>query len=363
MMARARRIRAVHQVLPSLHVADASGSHTLHARDALREAGYESELFVEHVDPPLVGQSRPFDELDRFAEKGSTVLLYQMAVGSVLVDRLLRRSEPLLVNYHNLTPADFFWKWAPDWLNAVETGRQQLHRMAPRVSHAIAVSSFNERDLRSAGYRSTSVVPPFVEVSSVSTANSVAGAADPSATRWIFVGKLLPHKAAHDLIKALAVYRAAYDPDARLTLVGGHPVPHYAKAIADFARALGVNGAVEFAGTVSQRDLEEKYSSSDVFVCLSDHEGFCFPLLEAMAHGLPVVACNAAAVGDTLGYGGLLLPHKEPALVAAAVHRVVSDSAFREQLVLAGRRRLCDFALVQTRRSFVEAVNRAIELT
>jgi L-malate glycosyltransferase len=373
----ARRISAVHQVLPSLHVADASGSHTLRARDALREAGYESELFVGHADAPLVGQSRPFDELDRFVHKGSTVLLYQLAVGSVLVDHLLRRSEPLLVNYHNLTPADFFWKWAPDWLNAVETGRQQLHRLAPRVFHAIAVSNFNERDLRSAGYRSTSVVPPFVDVdvrSPTSTnvsqdgpdphrARTVsAGSRDTSGARWLFVGKLLPHKAAHDLLKALAVYRSAYDPDATLTVVGGHPVPQYAKAVTDYADALGLTGVVELTGSVSQGVLEEKYSSSDVFVCLSQHEGFCFPLLEAMDHELPVVAWDAAAVGDTLAHGGLLLPDKEPANVAAAVHRVVSDTGLRERLVSGGRSRLVDFSFARTRKRFLDAIHSAIEL-
>ena len=155
---------AVHQVLPSLHVADASGAHTLHARDALRDAGFASEIFVEHVDPPLAAQARPFDDLDRFVVPGRSAVLYQLAVGSVLVDHLLRRREPLLVNYHNLTPASFFWQWAPDWLYAVEAGREQLYRLAPRVTHAIAVSRFNEQDLQGAGYRSTSVVPPFVDV-------------------------------------------------------------------------------------------------------------------------------------------------------------------------------------------------------
>ena len=225
-------ITAVHQVLPSLHVADASGSHTLCAREALREEGFASELFVEHVDPPLAGEVRAFEEIDAFAPAGKTVILYQLAVGSVLAERIMRRPEPIFVNYHNLTPADFFWKWAPDWLNAVDSGRQQLHRLAPRVSHAIAVSEFNRQDLLSAGYRSTSVVPPFVAFDTrgphplgehrlsydeghVEGHDGRAGARGRGA-RWLFVGKLLPHKAAHDLVKALFAYRKAYDSAATL---------------------------------------------------------------------------------------------------------------------------------------------------
>ncbi|MHB8330330.1 MAG: hypothetical protein ACYDD6_12030, partial [Acidimicrobiales bacterium] len=157
-------VTVVHQILPSLHEADASGAHTLHARDALRAAGYDSEVFVEHVDAPLAAEAHPIADLDAHVERGRTALLYQLAVGSAVVDGLLARPEPLLVNYHNLTPASFFWPWAPAWLDAVEAGRRQLHLLASRVAHAIAVSEFNECDLPAAGYTSTSVVPPFVDV-------------------------------------------------------------------------------------------------------------------------------------------------------------------------------------------------------
>jgi len=352
---------AVHQVLPSLHVADASGSHTLHARDALRAAGWRSELFVEHVDDELAGEAHPIGELDEFVEPGRTVLLYQLAVGSSVVDSLMRRSEPLVVNYHNLTPASFFWPWAPDWLHAVQSGRDQLHRLAHRVVHAVAVSEFNRRDLLGAGYRSTSVVPPFVDTPAPSSPEDVRSrrasmGVGPKGGRWLFVGKLLPHKAAHDVVKAFAAYRHAYDPDASLVLVGGHPVPSYSEAVAGYARALGVAHAVELAGSVSAEQLADAYASAEVFVCLSDHEGFCFPLLEAMRHGLPVVAFAAGAVADTVGDAGLVLDGKAPARVAAAVHRVVSDPVLRERLVTAGFRRLSVFDLERTKTRFVDAL-------
>ncbi len=352
---------AVHQVLPSLHVADASGAHTLHARDALRAAGWRSELFVEHVDDELAGEAHPIGELDKYVEPGRTVLLYQLAVGSAVVDVLMQRSEPLVVNYHNLTPASFFWPWAPDWLHAVQSGRDQLHRLAHRAVHAVAVSEFNRRDLLGAGYRSTSVVSPFVDApmpSSPDGARWRRGSLPVRSEggRWLFVGKLLPHKAAHDVVKAFAAYRHAYDPGASLVLVGGHPVPSYARAVAGYARALGVAHAVELAGSVSTERLADAYATADVFVCLSDHEGFCFPLLEAMRHGLPVVAFDAGAVGDTVGDAGLVLDDKAPARVAAAVHRVFSDPALRGRLVTAGFGRLSVFDLERTKTRFVDAL-------
>jgi len=355
-------ITRVHQVLPSLHVADASGAHTLHVRDALRSAGFQSELFVDHVDAALAGVVHNFEELDSFVLPGQTAILYQLAVGSRLVDHLLMRTEPLLVNYHNLTPASFYWKWAPDWLEAVALGRSQLYALAKRTSHAIAVSEFNEGDLRGAGYRSASVVPPFVGAARTAPQpRSQATHKDPQAgATWLFVGKLLPHKAAQHLVRALAVYREMYDPQARLVLIGGHPIASFADAVREYSRSLGIADAVEMAGATSDSELADAYERADAFVCLSDHEGFCFPLLEAMAHGIPVVAFAAGAVPDTLGDAGILLHDKSGATVAAAVHRVVTDAELRSRLVEAGAARLRKFDLVVTERAFTEEIRSAL---
>jgi glycosyltransferase involved in cell wall biosynthesis len=245
----------------------------------------------------------------------------------------------------------------------VESGRQQLHVLASRVLHAIAVSAFNERDLRAAGYRSTSVVPPFVDVDAFAPGGAdrtraARPGAEPGAqgANWLFVGKLLPHKAAHDVVKALAAYRRGFDPAATLTHVGGHPVPAYAAAVGDLATALGLGDAVELAGSVSQDELAARYRAADVFVCLSDHEGFCFPLLEAMHHGVPVVAFDAGAVADTAGCAAVVLADKAPAVVATAVHRVVADAELRATVVAAGRARIGAFDLEKTKARYIDTI-------
>lgn len=360
-------VTTVHQVLPSLHVADASGGHTLRARDALRAAGFASEIFVEQVDQPLADEARPFGELAERVDPGHTALLYQLSVGSAVVDVLLGRPEPLLVNYHNLTPASFFWEWAPDWLDAVALGRRQLYALADRTCHAIADSAFNERDLVAAGYRSTAVVPPLVEVTAHRADGPGAagrGSRRPPAdgpdrgARWLFVGKLLPHKGAHRLLQALAAYRRAYDPAATLTLVGGAPIPAYRQAVTDYAADLGLADAVTLAGGVSDEALEAHFAAADVFVCLSAHEGFCFPLVEAMARDLPVVAWDAGAVGDTAGDAAVVLRRPAPATVAAAVHRVVTDERLRRELLRRGRARVAAFDIERSGAALVAEVRR-----
>ncbi len=361
---------AVHQVLPSLHVADATGSHTLAARDVLRRAGYTSDIFVEHVDPPLSAEARPVAELDAALDQQPAVVLYQLSVGSAVVDRLLRRPEPLVVDYHNLTPASFFWEWAPDWLDAVALGHRQLRQLADRACHAVADSEFNRRDLELAGYRSTAVVAPLVAAAGPARPGGpprAAAQAGPvrrarrSGGRWLFVGKLLPHKGGHRLVQALAAYRRAYDPDATLCLVGGAPIESYAAALRRYVADLGLADAVTFAGAVSDQARDQAYDEADVFVCLSAHEGFCFPVVEAMARGLPVVAADAGAVAETAGLGAVVLDRAGPETVAAAVHRVVVDDRLRRVLVRRGLERVAHFSTDRAGAALVAEIERACE--
>ncbi len=153
------------------------------------------------------------------------------------------------------------------------------------------------------------------------------------------------------------MYRRVYDPDARLVLVGAASSSVYEVALRRFVSELGLEGAVEFAGSVSDAELGSLYRGADVFVCVSEHEGFCVPLLEAMAHGVPVVAFGAAAVPETLGDAGLVLDVKSPGVVAAAVGRVLGDVGLRDGLVAAGRVRLGEFSLERSRERLWDALS------
>jgi L-malate glycosyltransferase len=177
----------------------------------------------------------------------------------------------------------------------------------------------------------------------------------------LFVGRVAPNKAQHDVVKAFAWYRRVFDAEASLTLVGGVSAGSYWSALERFVDGLGLSGVVRLAGSVSDAELEGLYRSADVFVCLSEHEGFCVPLLEAMAHGVPVVAFGAAAVPETLGDAGLVLASKRPGLVAEAVGRVMRDGGLRARLVGAGRRRLEHFSLARTRRTLLDALQPILE--
>ena len=295
-------------------------------------------------------------------EAPGSAVIYQFSIGSVMTDPLLAAGMPLALNFHNVTPPELFEPWELGLTPGLWWGRHQVAQLAGRVRLGIADSAFNADDLAKAGYPESVVAPIILDTGSFAgpvdqpMADALAAELPKGGTACLFVGRLAPNKAQHDLIKAFAVYRRVFDPTARLWLVGGASSDTYLQALRGLASAAGVADAVRFAGSVSPGELAAYYRAAGVFVCASDHEGFCVPLLEAMHHGLPVVAFASSAVPETLGGAGVCLPEKSPSVVAGAVWRVVSDPSLRASLVAAGHRRLADFAPERTRPVFAAAI-------
>ncbi len=353
----------VDQVIPSLASRDAIGVHTVAISDALRQVGIESDIFYGACTRDLAERARPMSNLGR-ATKGRW-LLYQASIGSPVFDIFASRSEPKLLNYHNITPAALLDAWEPAVGHEVSLGRSQVTRVASECRLAIADSAFNEKELKDVGYTHTAVAPLLIDMTAAAqpdpalsrrlAASKAGGGAD-----FLFVGKVSPHKAQHDLVKMLALYRRLYDDRARLHLVGTPLGKTYEPALRAFIAELGLHDAVSITGSVSPEELESYYRGADVFVCASEHEGFCVPLVEAMGHGVPIVAYATTAVPETVADAGLLLSSKEPLRFAASVHRVVEDSRLRRQFVEAGARRAEAYSLSNARKRFVDLVVEAV---
>jgi glycosyltransferase involved in cell wall biosynthesis len=278
-----------------------------------------------------------------------TFLLYHCSTGSPVGEFCRARPEPLILDYHNITPAELFEPWEPHIAVELAAGRSQLAELAPSAVLGLADSEFNEQELRRLGCPVRAVVPIIVDLEAYHAPPDSARVERAQVAKraggrdWLFVGRLSPNKAQHDLVQAFAAYRAVFDPLARLHLVGGSSSSTYERALRALVADLDLGSAVEFSARLPEPALLAAFVSADVFVCLSDHEGFCVPVVEAMELGVPVVALRATAVPETIGSGGLLLPSKEPLTVAAAVHRVLTDAALGQRLVEAGHRRARDF--------------------
>lgn len=354
---------AVHQLTPSFAPRDAIGNHILQVQSVLREMGLRSEIYVGDAWREVAHLTTPFRELT--AREGEpTWLLYHASTGSPIADFLRERPEPKLLDYHNITPASLYAPWEPHVGVELQAARRQLAELAPHTELAFADSSYNEAELIALKYSLTAVVPilfdqaSFAEDVDLRTLDRLRS--DATGAVWLFVSRIAPNKAHHDLIKAFAVYRRVYDQHAILRIVGGSASHAYLTALEELRSALQLDDAILFTGNVSDQEKAAHFEAADVYVSTSDHEGFGVTLLEAMHHDLPVVAYGSTAVPETMGDGGLCLDSKEPTLVAAAVHRVLTDAALRDALAAAGKRRLAAFDLSVTRERLREVISRVV---
>ena len=320
----------VHQFHPVLAPGDAMSNHVFALQRRLRDWGYEAHAYAIEAKAGA-DEVLPYRRLFRDVAPDDLVLLH-FSMGNEVFTQLAKvRARKVLV-YHNITPADFFRGINAHAATYARLGRRQLAELAPAMDLAIGVSEYNERELVAAGYARTAHVPILIDCHAYDEAPD-----DAVMARWDGVRQ-------DDLIRMLAYYRACIDPNARLVLVGGYrDQPQYHARLAELVKALHLEPAVTFAGAVSTAELVAYFRSASAFVSLSEHEGFCVPLLEAMKFDVPVVAYDAAAVGETVDGAGVLLKDRDLAQAAEAVGLVLERPGLRERLVAAGRERLRAF--------------------
>ena len=356
-------VTAVHQVIPSLVRWDAIGNHALQVQTILQEMGLRSEIYANDVGPAYASRAHLYD---RYRGAPGTWLMYQASTGSRLGPWFAERSEPKLVNYHNITPASFFERWEPRLADEMADGRRQIAKLAGVTRHAIAVSHFNQGELEEFGYTSTSTSPLLIDMAAFdhdpdpATSAWMSRLRDAGGPSILFHGRIVPTTAQHDLVKTLVVYRRLFDPNARLHLTGGVSSGSYNYALRRFIGAEELWDAVDLAGWISDAERTSYFRGADVYLSLSEHEGFGAPLLEAMYNDLPIVAFASSAVPETVGDAAVLLADKDPVTVATAVHRVITDDVLRRSLVAAGRRRLAELDLNRTRANMRDELARAL---
>ncbi len=344
----------VHQVAAGAAPRDAITHHMLEARAVLRGLGLRSEIFADadNIHPALLAEVLPATAWDAAAGPADAAILHY-SIASPGIFAIAGRARRCALHYHNITPAELLWRWAPHIALECSIGRRRLLDLVPRVDLVGACSDYNAAELRELGFAEPQVLGVMRQQLPPAPRPPVRG---DGPARLLFVGRGVPNKAQHHLVMASAALRDA-GVDHELWLVGAwSAAPAYRDHCRRLAERLGVTEQVRFVGSVDDGELAHRYASADAFVCLSDHEGFCVPLLEAMAAGLPIVACASSALPATLGDAGLLLDEKPPSLVAEAVAETLANPALASRLAGARAAQLARFdrpALVARLEAFV----------
>jgi len=335
----------VDQWIPAFHWGDAIGDTALHMKYFLRERGFSSQIYCLDRDE---GRESESELLDAFpASDKDDALIYHFALPSPMTPAFKKQKCRRILLYHNITPEKFFAGFSQEMARISRLGREELSSLSPYCHSALADSEYNRKELSEMGFRSTGVFPLFVNFQRYQRPVSRFDfdLFNDGRTNILFTGRIAPNKKIEDLIRVGFYYKKYISPMVRIIIVGKtHSLPSYYRALIRMADDFYLQpDEICFTGHIPDEKMYALYKVSDVFLSMSEHEGFGLPFIECMIFGLPVVAYNCTAVPYTLGGSGVLINHKRPDYTGELIHRIKSDPKLQEKIVQGQTRRLKKF--------------------
>jgi L-malate glycosyltransferase len=350
----------INQWVPAAHRGDAIGDSARVVRETIRRAGHQSDIYALTIDDDLRGDVLPF--ADDSARSGD-VTIFHFALPSQMTAAFASVPGGRVLQYHNVTPARFFAPYDAQLFRLAALGRQDLRSLVGHVDLALGDSEFNRQELEDLGFAPTGVLPISVNTARITEARrqpALEKILSDGLINVLFVGRIVPNKRIEDHIRLAEVYKRYVDSYYRFIFVGRYDgVPrYYAQLRALIAEFKMLPDRFWFTGAATDDDLAAFYRWADVYVSLSEHEGFCVPLVEAMAADVPVLAYAAGAVPETLGGAGMLFAPKDLELAAELLGMLVYDRPVRDRVLDGQRRRLRDFAPDRLEARLWEALGR-----
>ena len=335
----------INQWVPAAHKGDAIGDSARRVRTLLRAMGHESEVYALTIDDDLQGDVRAFADLS--ATNGD-LTIFHYALPSPMTAAFASLPSGRVLQYHNVTPARYFAPYDPALFRLASLGREELGTLAGRVDLALGDSDYNRRELDAMGFARTGVFPIAVDTERITRPvhrPALESILDDGLVNFLFVGRIAPNKKIEDHIRLAEVYKRNVDAYYRFIFVGRYDVvPRYYSMIRALMTEFRLlNDRFVFTGPIPDEELAIYYRHAAVYISLSEHEGFCVPLVEAMAADVPVLAYSAAAVPDTLGGAGVQFAPKDLEYAAELLGSLAFDDDVRADVIAGQRRRLADF--------------------
>ncbi|MCX6538019.1 MAG: glycosyltransferase family 4 protein [Acidobacteria bacterium] len=335
----------INQWVPAAHRGDAVGDNACRQRDALRAMGHRSDVFAIAIDDDMRSEVLSFADED--ASRGD-VTIYHFALASPMTDAFTRLRGKRVLQYHNITPARFFAPYDPELFRLAARSRRDLASLVGQVDLALGVSDYNRQELEQLGFRETGVLPIAVNVERIIDAPrtpTLERLLDDEFTNFVFVGRIVPNKKIEDIIRLAEHYKRYVDAYYRFIFVGRYDgVPRYYDMLRALIAEFGwLQERFLFTGPVPEAELAAYYRAASVYISMSEHEGFCVPLVEAMAADVPVLAYSCTAVPETLGGAGVQFAPKDFELAAELLYELAYDDGVRAAVVDGQRRRLTHF--------------------
>lgn len=348
---------AIHQILPTIAFGDAVSNHAFFIQRILLEQGYRSEIYAENIDTKL--KNSDVKSIKDYTSDNNNVIIHHFSIGSAVNDYVCGLScKKRIMIYHNITPKEYFAGYSSIAFNLCKQGREQLVKCYAAYDLCMADSQFNTDELKSFNYKNLHTVPLFINFADYDKKENkvIIDKYKDGAVNIVFVGRVAPNKRQDDIIKVFYYYKNFINSNSRLFLVGSFDgMEKYYKELELLIRKLSLKD-VYITGQVQFSDILAYFKIADVYLCMSEHEGFCVPLLEAMYFKVPVMAFASSAVPSTLGNAGVLINKKDYYKIAEMLDIVQKNVEFKKALIKNQSKRLLDFSSEKLKKMFLDCL-------
>nr|WP_300816407.1 glycosyltransferase [uncultured Acetatifactor sp.] len=355
------------QIASILACGDGISNCALALADLLEEAGYQNVMASNYVDPRLqYKEIIEFDYVEDFCLDMDDIIVYHFSIGANLNRIIEELPNKKILVYHNVTPGEFFRGVDDELMVRCLWGILDAENTAGNYLKCIAMSEFSKADLVRYGWNETDIetiplIAGFREEICARCDKRILERYSDGLRNFLFVGRIVPHKKIEDIIRIFAYYQKNIYCNTRLILIGSIGYKNYYNALEKYIEELGVRNVI-LTGHVPNEELEAYYAVSDLFLCMSEHEGFCMPLIEAMGRGIPVLAYAAAAVPETMGNAGILLESKEEEAVCRHINHIFQDNHYRENLIKGEQERVAQVNIDRYRDKLFALIHKVIDI-
>ncbi len=324
----------VHQFLTSYSYGDAIGNEALEIRNFLREQGIKSEIFSLFYHPKYADQIINYLEYDKYSSEDN-VVIFHFSIGSPVTKKFVRLKDKKVIIYHNITPYHFFLDYHRVLAKDCFKGRIELKNLVDKVDMGLGDSKYNEKELIELGFKKTGVLPLVMNFKKfdIEPVKAINDLFNDNRTNIIYVGRIIPNKKVEDVIKTFYFYKKFFNPNSRLFIVGEYRgFERYLSALLDLVNKLEIKD-VFFTGHIPDDEMITYFKLSDIYLHMSEHEGFCAPIPEAYYLKKPVIAYDMGAVKETMRGAGILIKKKDFLRIASIMDKIVNDKDFKNKII------------------------------
>ncbi len=333
---RQRDVRTIYQVMEALDIGDAVSNIARRNAKLLKELGQPPEILTRFAHPDVVAETLPIKKALSQTDCGLIFHFWNYNTSTWALPAVRGRKA---LYYHNITPPQYFPRDSPAYLGAAR-GYEQLKVIVNQFDLLIGDSHFNLQELSHslAQPKPGVVIAPVVEAGEIQAApfdtTLLERLRSSQQVNILFAGRIARNKRQELIMRVFDWYWRKINRHAHLWLVGNEGIdPGYRVELEHLRQLLPSRDQIDFTGKVPDAQLRAYYRAADIFLCASEHEGFCIPIVEAMALNVPVIAYAEAAVPETMGGAGFLIRHWDAPLVAELMHLAISDWQIRRQII------------------------------